>query len=216
MLKRLIFSLILIIFSVSFCFAYNPLITEDAKTVLQGNYLLDVFGGYSITNNRFDLAPSIEYGISDRVDFIGEFPSDLSQVFGMGIALKILLYKDDFLAFSIRPYAGKSSLFLGHGSDDYKVNLSGSVNLGALILYENFAYDFTHDSIFISSAAEYIVSNGFAVTLNIGTKKLIGGDLFAIGGLMYAVTDKMDINFGVKCDFSGNNLSTILGLEFKL
>jgi hypothetical protein len=214
MLKRLLFSIALVLLTSSIALAYNPLITDDANTIGEGCYLIDVFRSYSIINNKIELTPSIEYGVVDRLDVIVELPTDMNQRWGTDIALKLLLYKNDYFAFSVRPLAG--IMMFEFGSFDYNLNFSGSVNLGALIFYENLEYDFSYSSIFISSAAEYIVSNGLAVTINIGTKKLIGGNLFAIGGLMYSLTDKIDIDLGVKYEFMGNNLSSLLGFEIRL
>jgi opacity protein-like surface antigen len=218
MFKKLLISLILILSTSSIANAFHPLIVDQAYTNGQGGFLVDINSAYSTKYSRVELNPEFSLGVIDRLDVILGFKSDLSLTLGMNLDLKLLLYKNDFFAVSIKPSVGSSSLLsmvLGGGAYYFNLFAIASMDMGAFTIHENLGYDFMNNAIFLSSAGVYKASETIDITLNLGTRKFLGGDLFAIGGLIFALSDNVFFDLGVKYELAGNDISGLLGLAFK-
>ena len=215
MFNRLIISLILILSTSSSAFAFHPLMTDQAYTTGQGFYLLDINSSYSTKYGDIEFSPELSYGVINDLDIMVGFGSDINQSLGMSLDLKLILLKNNYLVISIKPFAGLKILSLSGNTYDLGLIVVGSLNLGQYIIHENFGYDFINKAIFISGAGEYIITNDLALTLDIGTKGLVSGDIFGIVGLIYAVSEDIDIDLGVKYELSDNDISGLLGLAVK-
>lgn len=222
--KKIVFSIILFLSVSNIANAANPLITDEAYTNGKGASVFQLFNDYSIGDNKGYFMPEFSYGIINRLDIIFGSLSDFSQTLEVYIGLKILLYKNDYLTLSIKPSHGVNLSSFPNSSGIYGFNLFliGSIDLGPIIFHENLGYRTINNAVFISSAIEYMPANDLALTVNLGSERLIGesqtmssGNLFTGLGLMYSISDITDIDIGIKYEFEDNNLSSLIGFMVK-
>lgn len=234
--KRLLFLLIFIILTSGIIYAADPqvpttpLITDQAYTTGRNNWLLAVNNGYSTTghagSSEYLFYPTLYYGAIDQIDIIlGFMDTDLFRTksfdsIGMNIGLKALIHKDNVFALSVKSVLNIPSLSSTFsntkGAHDNDISLIGSMNMGSFIINENIGYDSIKKQFFLSSSGEYIASDKLALTLDIGTHQFAHGELFAMGGAIFAITNAIYLDLGVNVELKGSkDVDGLLGLTFK-
>ncbi|MBF0540708.1 MAG: hypothetical protein HQK91_04575 [Nitrospirae bacterium] len=220
MFKKLIFSLIIIISTATMAFAFNPLIIDEGETLGAGTFLFRANNDYSFTNSKEMLEPQFALGIIDNLDLLIGFKSDMTLTVGTDFEAKIMLYKNEFFAFSLKPVyeiTALAPIFAGgKGSYIFDLFAVGSFDLGAFKIHENVGYDFTNQAVYLSSSGVYKASEVVNLVLTFGTEKFAGGDFFGIGGFMFELGKKVDIELGVKYQYVGKEVSGLAGLGLKI
>lgn len=218
--------LVLVFLVVSNSYAAHPLITDDTGTQGKGKFQLEVNVQYS--NDSGDtvsqLAATFSAGIRENIDLVFGTPyqfletkdEDSNWITEDGfsdflIELKWRFYEKDGLSFAIKPGiilpAGDEDKGLGDGKAAYSLFFITSKELEPLTLHLNLGYiknrkelrDIWHYSL----AGEYQVSKPLILVANIGgetnpDRESNVNPLFLLGGLIYTISDNLDIDFGIK------------------
>jgi len=209
-------------------FPTNPLIVDQAYTNGDSNWLISVNSGYTSLGKSFVLMPTVSYGVMNNLDIIlGLKDPNLLQspsfsIIGMDIGLKILFLSDDIFALSVKNsfiVLSLPTIFSGKiDSYDFDISLIGSMKIGeSLILHENIGYDSIDHGIHLTTSGEYMVLDQLAITLTAGTHQFGQGELFVMGGAIYALTNTIYIDLGVSVELKGSDdIDGLLGIAFKL
>lgn len=207
-------------------YAAHPLITDDTGTQGAGRFQLEVNTEHSNDNGSTGtaLSATLSAGILEHLDVVLGFPyvflrekgetgrwnreNGVSDLF---LAVKWRFYEHEGLAFALKPgvtlATGDEDKGLGDGRPTYSLFLVGTKELDPLSVHLNLGYivnrkelrDIWHYSL----AGEYAAADRFKIVANLGGETNPDREsgvhpLFALGGMIYRVTEGFDIDFGVK------------------
>ncbi len=213
-------------------FAHHPLITDDAGTLGKGNAQLEINGEYvhneeaGITEEGYELAPTLTYGLADSVDLVLTAPYQSLKVKEAGVSitesgladlaveLKWNFYNSGNLALALKPGltlpTGDEDKGLGVGKAGYGAFLIGSLDQAPFMVHTNIGYFRNENKVgerenlwHGSLATEYAVNDALTVVANMGLETNPDPEIdtppaFLLGGIIYTVNDKIDFDGGVK------------------
>lgn len=207
-------------------FAAHPLITDDTGTQGKGKFQVEVNAEHANDsgNTETALGATLSAGLLDNLDLVIGAPYIfLSQedetghrnhedgISDLSLAVKWRFYEHEGLSFALKPgvtlSTGDEEKGLGDGKPTYSMFLITTKGLEPFTLHLNLGYianrkevrDIWHYSL----AAEYAAAKSLKIVGNVGgetnpDRASSVHPLFALGGLIYKVTDSFDIDFGVK------------------
>ncbi len=206
-------------------FAALPLITDDTGTQGTGKFQLEVNLEYSknCRDSETGLNAAFSAGIRENMDIVIGSPYqflstkvDGSTLTDDGIAdipieLKWRFYEKDGLSFAIKPGiilpTGDERKGLGDGKASYSLFFITTKEIEPVTLHLNLGYiknrrelrDIWHYSL----AGEYRLTKPLRIVANIGGETNPDREsnvhpLFLVGGAVYSITEKFDIDFGIK------------------
>jgi hypothetical protein len=219
-------------------YAAHPLITDDTGTQGKGKFQIEVNSEFGhdkeagVTENRFEIATVLSYGIFDNLDIVLGIPyqhikvKDSVASFSEGglsdisLELKWRFYEKDGLSFALKPGitfpAGDEEKGLGTGKATYGAFLIGTKTIEPWAFHLNLGYvrnentsDEREDIWHASIAAEYEVIKDLKVVANIGTesnpdKSTSTNPAFILGGIIYAVSEAVSLDVGVKAGINSS------------
>ncbi len=218
-------SLMLSIFSLP-AYAAHPLITDDTGTQGKGKFQIEVNAEHANDNGNTEtaLGATLSAGVLDNVDIVIGAPYVfLSEKDDTGhrrhedgisdllLALKWRLYENEGLSFALKPgvtlATGDADKGLGDSKSTYSLFFITTKELEPITLHLNLGYILNRSELrnifHYSLAAEYAAAKSIKIVGNIGgetnpDRESNTHPFFALGGLIYKVTDSFDIDFGVK------------------
>ncbi len=196
----------------------------NAQLEINGEYAHNEEAG--VTEECSDLTPTLTYGITDSVDMVVSVPYQALKVKEAGtsvsesgladlaVELKWNFYNRGNIGLALKPGltlpTGNEDKGLGVGKAGYGAFLIGSLDQSPFMVHTNIGYfrnenkcgernNIWHGSL----ATEYAINDALTAVVDIGLE--INPDpqtdippAFLLGGLIYSVTDKIDIDGGVK------------------
>ncbi len=218
-------SLMLSIFSLP-AYAAHPLITDDTGTQGKGKFQVEVNAEHANDNGNAEttLGATLSAGVLDNVDIVIGTPyvflsekddtghrSHEDGISDLSLAFKWRLYENEGLSFALKPgvtlATGDPDKGLGDGKSTYSLFFITTKELEPITLHLNLGYILNRSELrnisHYSLAAEYAAAKSIKIVGNIGgetnpDRESNTHPLFALGGLIYKVTDSFDIDFGVK------------------
>lgn len=180
-----------------------------------------------IKENVTDLSAILTYGITDNVDFVLTLPYQFIKVKAEGetfkengvsdvsIELKWRFYeKKDTCSLALKPVltlpTGDDDKGLGNGKATYGLYFIASKEIDPLALHLNLGYirnenkfDDRKDLWHVSLASEAEIMKDLKLVANIGMERNADREsnthpAFILGGFIYTISEKLDIDFGVK------------------
>lgn len=177
--------------------------------------------------NATDLNAVFTYGLTDNVDFILSLPYQFIKVkvegetlkengmSDMSLELKWRFYEEKGVGdLALKPVitlpTGDEDKGLGNGRATFGMYLIASKEIDPLTLHLNIGYirnenkfDDRKDLWHVSLASEIELMKQLKLVANIGMERNPDRDsntnpAFILGGIIYALSDKVDIDFGVK------------------
>jgi hypothetical protein len=214
------------LFHATAAFAAHPLITDDTGTQGKGKFQIEVNAEHASDsgNTETALGATLSAGLMDNLDIVIGSPyvflSEKDEtghryhedgISDLSLALKWRFYEHEGLSFALKPgmtlATGDEDKGLGDGKPTYSLFLITTKELEPFTLHLNLGYianrkevrDIWHYSL----AAEYAATKSLKIVGNVGgetnpDRTSSVHPLFALGGLIYKVTDSFDIDFGVK------------------
>jgi hypothetical protein len=214
------------------------------KIQLEANAEYDQDKDNGVTTNTIQIASTLSYGISDPLDIVLTVPylhvktkdhgtvSD-NSISDIVLEAKWRFYENKGLSFALKPGltlpTGNNEKGLGTGRATYHLFLIASRELNPWAFHLNLGYirndnkcDERKDIWHASFAATVEVVKDLKVVGNIGiekdTEKSSSSDpAFILGGLIYSVSENLDIDFGVKSEFNrpGTDYSILAGITYR-
>ena len=207
-------------------YAAHPLITDDTGTQGTGKFQVEVNAEHASDsgNTETALGATLSAGLLDNVDIVIGTPyiflrekdetghwSRENGISDLSLAVKWRFYEHEGLSFALKPgvtlATGDEDKGLGDGKPTYSLFFITTKELEPFTLHLNLGYianrkevrDIWHYSL----AAEYAATKSLKIVGNVGgetnpDRESNTHPLFALGGLIYKVTDSFDIDFGVK------------------
>ena len=213
-------------------YAAHPLITDDAGTLGKGNAQLEINGEYAhneeagVTEEGYELAPTLTYGLTDTVDLVVTVPYQSIKVKEAGVSvtesgladsaveLKWNFYNSGNLGLALKPGftipTGDEDKGLGVGKSGYGAFMIGTLDQSDFMVHGNIGYFRNQNSAgerenlwHGSLATEYAVNDALTAVANIGLETNPDPETdtppaFALGGVIYSVNDTIDVDGGVK------------------
>ena len=203
---------------------------EDEKLLAEKAFEIDAIVSYGISGNA-DLVFAIPYVWID-VDEDAESVSDdgLSDI---GLELKWRFYEKDGLSLAIKPGitlpTGDEVKGLGSGRVTYGLFFITTKEMQPWFLHLNLGYirnenntDEQKDIWHASVASELEVAKELKVVANIGMERNPDRTsnthpAFLLGGLIYSVTENLDIDFGIKTGLNSpeTDVSFLAGIAYR-
>lgn len=191
---------------------------------LNGEQSRDKSNGVKTTETA--IAASLTYGVVDELDIVvgapwfkGEADDGVEKTSASGIsdvslAAKWRFLEKDGFSFALRPGitlpTGDEEKGLGAGKTTWSLFFITTKDMESLLFHLNLGFirneNNDNDEINIwhaSLATEYPVTEKMRIVANVGTEKnpdkTAGQNpAFILGGLVYAVTESFDVDFGIK------------------
>lgn len=191
---------------------------------LNAEYAHDKDGG--VTGKGTEVAAALTYGLGDPVDLVIGVPYQFINVEGAGISesengisdisleAKWRIVEHDGLSIAMKPGitlpTGDNEKGLGAGKTTYSIFFIGTKELAAWEFHLNVGYilnenknDERKDIWHASLAATYEVSKDLKLAGDIGIesnpdKESNTAPAFILGGLIYSLSDRVDVDFGIK------------------
>jgi len=231
----LLFAAALIIPAVSQ--AAHPLITDDAGTLGQGKFQLELNGQYDSEKESVDgvsmkttggqVAAILSYGIVDNIDLVLSLPYqwgktevneatiyDEKGISDTVLEVKWRFFEKDGFSLALKPGirtpTGNDDKGLGAGKFGGHLFLIGSKEMSSWAFHANLGYirnenntDERRNLWHASLAATWEVFKDWKLVANVGIERNPGDNAendppFFIGGLVYSVTEKIDLDCGIK------------------
>lgn len=206
-------------------YAVHPLISDDAGTVGTGKFELELNVEYSNDDgdSTTQLAATLSAGIRENIDLVIGTPyhflktkNDESCTTEDGLSdflieMKWRFYEKNGLSFAIKPGIilpiGDEDKGLGDGKAAYSLYLVTTKEMEPFSIHFNLGYikngkelrDIWHYSL----AGQYQVTKPLIVVANIGgetnpDRESSVHPLFLLGGIVYSITENLDVDFGIK------------------
>lgn len=229
----LIFSLFTVYFSLfTVSYAAHPLITDDTGTQGKKNFQLELNNEFShenedgATEDSFEFASVLSYGIADTIDIVFGVPyqhirlkedgqknteNGLSDV---SLELKWRFYEKNGLSFALKPGVtlptGDDERGLGSGKVTYSAFFITTKEIEPWAFHLNLGYirnenkaDERKDLWHASVAGEVEVMKDLRLVGNVGVERNTDRTVdvhpaFVLGGIIYSLSENLDIDFGVK------------------
>lgn len=207
-------------------YAAHPLITDDTGTQGKGKFQIELNAEHSSDsgNTETALCATLSAGLLDNVDIVIGTPYILLRekdetghwnrengISDLSLAVKWRFYENEGLSFAMKPgvtlATGNEDKGLGDGKPTYSLFLITTKELEPVTFHLNIGYILNRselrDIFHYSLAAEYAATKSIRIVGNIGgetnpDKESNTHPLFALGGVIFKVTDSFDIDFGVK------------------
>ncbi len=174
-----------------------------------------------------EVATVISYGITDTMDIVFSLPYQWSEtkeaeevaaredgIADMSLDLKWRFYEKDGLSFAVKPGitlpTGNDGKGLGAGRVTYGLYVIATKAIEPWTFHINLGYrrnenklDEREDIWHASLASEFVIVKGLKAVANIGAEENPDrtsrtSPAFILGGLIYSLTDSVDIDFGMK------------------
>jgi hypothetical protein len=219
-------SVLFAFFLVANSYAAHPLITDDTGTQGTGKFELEVNVEYSNDNggSTIQFAATLSSGIRENIDLVIGTPYQFLRtrdddggwatedgISDILLELKWRFYEKDGLGFALKPGiilpTGDEDKGLGDGKPAYSLFFVTTKEIDPLILHFNLGYiknrrelrDIWHYSL----AGEYKVTKPLTIVANIGGETNPDREsnvhpVFLVGGIVYSLTENLDIDFGIK------------------
>lgn len=206
--------------------AAHPLITDDTGTQGRGKFQLEVNGEYADDNGNTvtELAVTVSAGITEKLDLVVGMPYQFlrtevensagktdSGISDASVEMKWRLYEKDGLSFALKPGVafptGNDNKGLGDGSASYSLFFITTKEMEFINIHFNLGYiknrTELQDILHYSIAGEYRPMKDLRIVANIGgetnpEKQSNVHPLFILGGLIYSLTENIDMDFGIK------------------
>jgi len=229
----LFFSLFTFYFSLfTVSYAAHPLVTDDTGTQGKGGVQLELNSEFAhedeegATEDAFEFASVLSYGIADTVDIVLGIPyqhislkedgqkdteDGLSDI---SLELKWRFYEKDGLSFALKPGltlpTGDDEKGLGAGKVTYSAFFIATKELEPWAFHLNLGYirnenkaDERKNLWHASLAGSVEAIKDLSLVANIGIEQNADRNVnthpaFILGGLIYSVSEHVDIDFGVK------------------
>lgn len=206
-------------------YAVHPLISDDAGTVGAGKFELELNVEYSNDDgdSTTQLAATLSAGIRENIDLVIGTPYHFLKTKNDGswttedglsdflIEMKWRFYEKNGLSFAIKPGIilpiGDEDKGLGDGKAAYSLYLVTTKEMEPFSIHFNLGYiknrkelrDIWHYSL----AGQYQVTKPLIVVANIGgetnpDRESSVHPLFLLGGIVYSITENLDVDFGIK------------------
>ncbi len=227
-------------------FGAHPLITDDTGTQGAGNVQIELNGEYAKGggDSATEIAATVSVGLAEDVDIVLSVPyqflrSDDGQggkisedgVADAGVELKWMFYEGESVGFAVKPGVtvptGDEEKGLGDGKASYGLVFIATKDFGLSAVHLNVGFtrngEEFRDVWHYSLAAEYGVAENLVLVGNIGgeTNPDRGSDthpLFILGGLIYSVSEDVDVDIGIKAGLNGAeaDYAALAGLAFRI
>lgn len=199
-----------------------------------------------VKENITDLGATLTYGLTDNADFVLTLPYQRIRVKAEGetfkedgisdisLELKWRFYeKKDVCSLALKPVltlpTGDDDKGLGNGRATYGLYFIASKEIDPLALHLNLGYirnenkfDDRKDLWHISLASELEVMKELKLVANIGMERNPDKEsnthpAFILGGLIYSISEKIDIDFGVKAGLNKAeaDYAVLAGLSYR-
>lgn len=244
-----IFTFYFSLFTVSY--AAHPLITDDTGTQGKRNFQLELNSEFvhededGATEDGFEFASVLSYGIADTVDIVLGIPyqhirlkedgqkdteDGLSDI---SLELKWRFYEKDGLSFALKPGltlpTGDDEKGLGAGKVTYSAFFITTKEIEPWAFHLNLGYirnenkaDERKNLWHASLAAGYGITEKITLVSNIGFERNVDRHVnthpaFVLGGLIYSVSENLDVDFGVKGGLNKpeSDYSVLAGLAWR-
>jgi hypothetical protein len=198
-----------------------------------------------IKETDIEITPMLSYGLADAVDLIVSAPYDITKTEQSGettrekgssdlsLQVKWHFYEQNGLSFAVKPGitlpTGNDHKGLGTGKVTYGVYFIATKDLKPWAFHGNLGYvrnentqNARKDIWYASLASELQVRKNLKLVGNFGVQRGDDPDsphnpAFLLGGLVYSLTENVDIDSGYKYGFTGSDaVHTILaGITFR-
>ncbi len=207
-------------------FAAHPLITDDTGTQGAGRFQFEINAEHSNDNGSTGtaLSATLSAGLLENLDVVIGFPYIFLRekdetgnwnreqgVSDLSLALKWRFYEHEGLALALKPgvtlATGDEDKGLGDSRPTYSLFFIGTKERGPFSVHLNLGYIANQKAIrdiwHYSLSGEYAAAERFKIVANLGGETNPDREsgvhpLFALGGMIYKVTEGLDIDFGVK------------------
>ncbi len=215
-----------------------------AEVELNFEYSSHKEGG--VKENVTELGATLTYGLMDNLDFILTLPYQRIKVKAEGetfkedgisdisLELKWLFYENkDVASLALKPSitlpTGDDDKGLGNGKATFGLYFIASKEIEPLAFHLNLGYirnenkfDDRKDIWHISLASEFEVMKELKLVANIGMERNTDREsntdpAFILGGLIYSISENLDIDFGVKAGLNKAEVdyAVLAGLKYK-
>ncbi len=194
---------------------------------VNGQYGYDREEGEDVRS--FEVASVITYGVKDNLDIVLGVPysgyrvEDRQRVSESGIGditieLKWRFLESDSGGIALKPSVslptGDDEKGLGSGEPTYGLTLIGTLSRTPFVVHMNLSYTYNDntsgdrkDLLAASVATEFAATEDLTIVGNVGLESNPDPDastplVFGLGGLIYSISDSMDIDFGIKAGLS--------------
>jgi hypothetical protein len=225
-----LFTIYFSLFTVSY--AAHPLITDDTGTQGKEKFQLELNSEFShededgATEDAFEFASVLSYGIADTIDIVLGVPYQHIRLKESGqndsenglsdisLELKWRFYEKDGLSLALKPGmtlpTGDDDKGLGSGKATYSAFFITTKEVEHWAFHLNLGYirnenksDERKDLWHASVAAGYGITEKLTLVGNIGLERNVDRNVntnpaFILGGLIYSISENLDIDFGVK------------------
>lgn len=226
-------------------YAAHPLITDDTGTQGKGKFQIEVNAEHANDNGNTEtaLGATLFAGLTDTIDIVLGTPylflrekDETGQwnrengISDISLAVKWRFYEHEGLSFALKPGVtlptGDKDNGIGDGKLSYSLFLITKKELEPFTLHLNLGYVANRSELrnifHYSLAAEYAATKNIKLVGNIGwetnpDRESNTHPLFALGGVIYKVTDSFDIDFGAKTGLNKAeaDYTLLAGLTFR-
>lgn len=207
-------------------FAAHPLITDDAGTQGVGRFQLELNGEYAKdgSNSASEIAATVSGGVWDNTDLVFSAPYQFLRfeddegekltedgLSDVAVELKWRFYEQEGLALALKPGmsfpTGDDEKHLGDGKASYGMVFIASGEIDTLTMHLNLGFTKNREELrdlwHYSLAVEYELGNNLLLVGNVGgetnpDRESDTHPAFALGGLIYAVNDNVNVDIGIK------------------
>ncbi|MEJ2254204.1 MAG: transporter [Nitrospirota bacterium] len=231
MMKKIFMTVMLLLLWHGVAFGAHPLITDDTGTQGAGKMQIEVNGEYAREGGDSDaeVGAIVSFGLGEDMDLVLSAPYQFLRFTGeqggktseegfsdIGGELKWRFYERGSLGFAVKPGVtiptGDEEKGLGEGEASYGLVLITTKTFGSSAVDVNIGFirnrEELRDIWLYSLAGEYGLAENLVLVGNVGgqTNPDPGSDThpaFVLGGLIYSVSDGLDIDAGMKAGLNG-------------
>jgi hypothetical protein len=202
--------------------------------------------GVSVKASGTEAAAALSYGIVDNVDLVLSLPYlwgkekeedvtvyDENGIGDAALEVKWRLFEKEGFSLALKPGisfpTGDDDKGLGTGKIGGQIFLIATEEIGSWAFHGNLGYirnendaDELKDIWHASIAAQYEVIKDLNLVANIGMERNPDDEadddpVFIIGGLIYSISENLDVDLGVKCGLtdSETDISALAGVAFR-
>lgn len=223
-------------------FGAHPLITDDSGTQGAGKFQVELNGEYAKDggDSTTEVSASVTGGISDNLDLVISAPYQFLRfrdeegnritedgISDIAVELKWRFYEKEGFSLALKPGitfpTGDDEKGIGDGKAAYGAVLIATRELAPAIVHVNLGFTKNRSELrdiwHYSLSAEYEVNENLLLVGNVGVESNPdrGSDthpVFLLGGLIYSLSDNVDIDFGIKTDLNnaGPDYTVLAGL----
>ena len=206
----------------------------------------ETLDGVSVEETGAEVATTLSYGFIESADLVLSLPHHWGQVKEDGVTvydekgisdmiieIKWRFFKNDGLSLALKPGlifpTGNKGKGLGSGKTGYQLFLIGSKEVAPWAFHANIGYIGNENEVnertniwHASLAATCEVVKDLKLVGNIGIERnraatAVKDPAFLIGGVIYSLSERFDIDFGVKSGLTPNETewSLMAGMAFR-